>query len=214
MDLGGLIKIFRRDADDEETPPQFSNADVAEFLNEAQEEACIRGRLIVDTISVSVRSGTAKYKLPETVAEIRHAALVDSAGTSYILEQADRIEMDRKRPDWRTVANVPTSLIHDDKAIVLAPLPNADYTLSLEVHRTPKVAMAELTDTPEIAQQHHRYLVYWALFRAFSAPDSSTFDPDRASTGEGRFTRYFGKRPGSSGRRSQPSNRPHRNKLW
>lgn len=214
MNLAGLIALFRRDADDNRKPYQFSNSMVIDAMNEAEEEACIRARLIVDSVSIQAKPGTAQYKLPVHVTEIRYASLTDSGGRVYVLIPTDRLEMDRITPDWRSVEARPAGIIHDDKTITVAPLPDADYTLSLEVHRLPKQPMAADADEPEIAAQHHRQLVHWALFRCLSAPDAETFDPDRAATAEGRFTRYFGKRPDASVRRKQQANRPHHNKVW
>ena len=48
----------------------------------------------------------------------------------------------------------------------------------------------------------HQHLVYWALHRAFSQPDSDGFDPQRAATAEATFTGYFGARPDADLRRA------------
>lgn len=74
--------------------------------------------------------------------------------------------------------------------------------------------MAGIDDVPEIAAIHHEYLVQWALYRAFSVPDTETFDPNRAAIAEREFTQYFGLRPDSDLRRITREDTPHEVEPW
>ena len=71
--------------------------------------------------------------------------------------------------------------------------------------------MAGDSDAPEIAAIHHRKLVHWALFRAFSVPDSETVDPTRAAIADAAFIKAFGHSLDATTRRDYESNRPHHN---
>ena len=101
------------------------------------------------------------------------------------------------------------------------PEPEEDYTLSLEVYRTPlesekmiaTVAPATAT-SPVIAKAHHKYLVEYVLAEALSDRDADTYSPQKAEEHEKKFNDYFGLPVDADRWRKSRENRPHRNKLW
>jgi len=84
----------------------------------------------------------------------------------------------------------------------LAPEPDVVGTLYLEGYRLPLASLSASTDVPEVNAVHHRHLVDWALHRAFSVPDSESFDAQRAGQAEAAFSAYFGPAPDADLRRS------------
>lgn len=220
MNLRALIDSFRGDADDLLKPYLWGDTLVTGYFNEAEEEACIRARLLFEKTDASmcrigVIAGTSTYAVHESVIDIVYATLTDGAGTIYELGFTDRIEMDRARPGWRAETTRPTALIHYDNHLELNCIVDADYTMALEVNRLPLQLMASMTDTPEINRKHHLKLVQWALHRAYSKPDAETLNLDKAARAEQEFTRIFGPRPSADLRKKQQANRLHRNKaVW
>jgi len=220
MTLTQLIAAFRTDADDAAAPYLWSDTEVTGWLNEAQDEAAIRGKLIFESsdtqicnISVTALLGSV-YATHASIHEIVYASLTDSSGVVTKLELKDRIELDRIKPDWRTCTDKPEYLIHQDKSIRLAGLINASYTVKLEVHRLPKAVLATGADVPEINSIHHATLVDWALYRAYLKPDSETLSPGKAQDALARFTDYFGERPNAQLRKDENANRQHVNKTY
>lgn len=218
MTLAELIASFRVDADDAAAPFLWPDAEVTPWFGEAEDEACIRAKLIRDSTSsfctIAIAVGDMTKTLDTSILSIEYASITDAAGNVYVLTPTDRLEMDRKRPDWRTEARVPDGFIHDDKTLTLNAPADAAYTLNLEVHRLPTHADGA-DESPEIHAAHHRHLVDWVLFRAYSKPDAETMNKVKAAEAEARFERYFGKRPDASIRRKQLANRPHHNKpCW
>jgi hypothetical protein len=69
--------------------------------------------------------------------------------------------------------------------------------------------MDDSLDKPEIHPQHHRFLVHWALHRAYSKPDSEIFNPDKAAKALKDFEDYFGYRPTANERKREQASRPH-----
>lgn len=215
MTLAQLIAQFRADADDAVAPYLWIDAAVTQWLNEAQEEACIRASLLHDSsttavCSITVTAGTASYPVHASVINITRAALSDVDGEEFELGQTDEYELDRLTPGWRTLTDTPSTIIHKDTTVRFGCIPEADGTLKLEVLRLPLTPMSTSLHTPEIAGIHHRFLVHWALYRAFSVPDAETVDKDRAGIALGEFTRWFGIRPDADTRRTFAANRPHR----
>ena len=220
MNLEQLIASFRVDADDLIQPPLFQDEWIAGWLTEAQAEAAIRGRLILDDANpavcqIAVTAGTAAYELHRSVYEIAHARFLPAgAVTSTPIALVTREWLDDKRPGWRDRVGAPTFAIQSDHAIRLVCTPDTDGVLHLEAYRTPLKALANDIDKPELAEAHHRHLVHWALYRAFSRPDSETIDPERAGRALAEFTAYFGLAPDSDLRRSTRHDLHQTNALW
>jgi hypothetical protein len=220
MNVGQLKAEFRTDADDQAEPYLWSDPEFLRWLNQAQEEACIRKGLLFEAkrpeicrIAVTVAGGNT-YQLNELICEIVNAYLVDASGTRYPLTLTDRVDLDALRPRWRETTERPEFIIHRDNTIQLGSIIDAPYTVWLEVHRLPIKCLKEEADIPEIHQIHHKHLLQWVLHRAYEKPDAETLNPGKSDEALARFTEYFGERPTADLRKSANANKPHRNKLW
>lgn len=222
MTLEDLIAQFRVDADDTVPNPYlWTDAWVTGWLNEAQAEAAIRGRLLYESINpvvcaIPVLAGTAVYLLHKSLYEINHLRFAPTGATrSERIGLISRGELDRLRPDWRDQTdNRIEFAIQDDTRLQLVSTPAQTGTLYVEGWRLPLAALTDDADKPEINEAHHRHLVQWALHRAFSKPDGETVDPERAKRAEFEFTRYFGQRPDAGLRREAQADRPQHNQAW
>ena len=226
MELSDSISQYRTDADDKVEPYLSSDEEVTAWLNEAEEEAAIRARLLFDSsttavcdIAVSagaVTAGTRVYALHESVFEITRAVFIPTGSTTeYDLYLTDRVEQDRAYPGWRNLVDIPHQLIVDDTKIELGCKPSVAGIIRIECYRTPLVKIEDSTnETPEINRVHHRFLVHWVLHRAYNRPDSQIFDPGRAEREEALFTQQFGIRPDANNRRDVQANREHHNRAW
>jgi hypothetical protein len=226
MNLGDLRDQFRSEAGDKSIAGAstqhylFPDEDVDRWLNEAQEEAAERASLIKETsnpaiceIDVDVDEGV--YPLHDSVIVITNARFTVTGETDYSdVHVADREELDRIRPLWRTTSEPPRDLIQDETQIVLGCLPSEAGLLQIECFRLPLQSMTADEDVPEIHRKHHRQLVHWAIHKAFSQPDTETRDPNRAATAEAAFTAYFGAKPDATQRRDMQINRPQVNKAY
>ena len=220
MNLEQLIASFRVDADDLEEPHLFKDEWIAAWLSEAQAEAAIRGRLILEDANpavcqIAVTAGQASYELHRSIYEIADLRFVPAGQPKSVpLALVSREWLDDKRPGWRDCAGTPQFAIQTDRRIRLVGVPDADGVLHLEAYRVPLKALENDTDKPELNEAHHRHLVHWALHRAFSRPDSETIDPQRADRALEAFTRYFGLAPDSDLRRSTRHDLQQTNALW
>ena len=219
MTLQELINEFRVLAKDTvHNPYLFKDPDVVRWLNEAQMEAVIRGRLLREdtwaaVCEIPLVPGTRSYKLHRLVYEIINIRLAPGNGDrSRRITLHSREWMDANRCDWRdwaSTVHIPaTTVIQDDTSIRLAGYAETGDKLLIECYRLPK-PMAVVADEPEIHDMHHSKLVQWALHRAFSIPDADTFDAKKSEDGEDEFTTYFGPRPRSDARRRTRIDDPH-----
>jgi hypothetical protein len=217
-----LEKDFRATAQDKVGPEfLFDRADVARWLIEAEQEACIRGRLLHDSSTpavceIPVVAGVSSYPLHAALYEIDHLGLKLSGATDRRRVQLVSKEwLDEHLNGWRDRSGTPEYAIQGDTSLRLVPRPDAAATLLLEGYRLPiRGLTADAKSKPEIFQAHHRHLVNWALYRAFSQPDSETMDLGRAGDAEAAFTAYFGPRPDSDLRRLTQEDGQHHNQAW
>lgn len=220
MNLEQLRQQFRVDADDLVVPLMWLDEWIDGWLSEAESEAAIRGRLIHEAdnsaiCQIAVTAGTATYQLHASLYELTHLRFVPSgASSSEPVVLKTREELDRIRPGWRDCSGRIEFAVQDDTRITLVGRPTVDGVLHLEGYRVPLNALASDSATPEIHAAHHRHLVKWALFRAFSKPDADAFDPARAAKHEAEFAAYFGLAQDADLRRSTRSDEAQTNKVF
>jgi hypothetical protein len=217
MTVAELERLFRNQFGDSVPDYLISQTLFIDYLNEAEEEAAFRKNLLFDktsafcTISVSLTNSI--YSLDSKIYAVCYADIVITDTNWERLHPTDRIEMDRINRYWRIEHGTPRWFIQYDNTLELIPKPEKPYTLKLEVYRLPLDAMSSAGDEPEIQRNHHRSLVEWTLYRAFSQPDLDIQDMGRANDHLKKFTAIFGNRPSADNQRSNYANRPHRNKV-
>lgn len=215
MTLAQLIARFRIDAQDRAEPYFWSDAQVTDWLNEAQREAAIRARLIhesadTDVCQIAVTSGTSVYALSAYLFEITYQAFLDADSQRHPLQLVSIEWLDDHVPRWREGEGpgIPQWLVQTDTSLRVAPTPKVAGTIVLEGYRLPLTDLSASTDVPEIHGAHHRHLVDWALYRAFSIPDAEAFDAQRAGQAQAAFADYFGLAPDADLRRGTQADVP------
>lgn len=199
MTLAELISRYRILANDKAAPFFVSDDDARDFLNEAENQACIRGRMIhaaddAEVCDLAVSAGRALYEFHPSLIEIDNCCFRENgaARRGPPIEFHSQEWLDDWVQDWRDKSGAPRYAILNDTSIRLVPRPSVGGLLIFEGYRAPKRPMSKTTDSPEIARHHHEHLVQWVLFRAFSIPDSEFIDPTRAAAAESAFAAYFG----------------------
>lgn len=216
MNVEELEALFRVHIDDRNEPYLISSSEFLDYLNEAQEEACIRSRLLFDRTSdfctIAVTAGKDSYTLDESVYAIVDAFVTDSGGAITPLFLSDRIELDRVLPDWRELNELPQYLIQYDDHIELVPKPSEDVTVNIECHVLPE-ELTSTSHTPQISRVNHRRLLHWVKYRAYDMQDSDILDKSKSLEEKAMFEKIFGIRPNARNTRMQYMNREHRNKV-
>lgn len=229
MTLSELIAAFRSETDDKVRAVNpggttnellWSDLDITGFLNEAETEAAIRKRLIFDSFTaevteIDVVAGTSKYALDPRLFEVTAAYLYDATETRrQRLTPTDLPYLSEHSPYWRGDRSPPERIVIEDTYILLPNLITEPGLLRLEGYRTPMRPLTDENDTPEIAEVHHRFLLHWALHRAFKKKDVEVLDPTASATELAAFEAYFGYRlTANQGKRNQVD-RPHHVKAY
>lgn len=208
MNLLQLTERFRIEADDLLEPYLWPSDWVAGWFSEAQDEAALRARLLLDDYTtavtqIAVVAGVASYPLHPKLYEIAVIDFVPEVGYVQPVYLTSRERLDRERSGWRyEPADTPTNAIQTDTRLRLVPVPSAAGTLRLEGYRLPFKPLVNDNDKPEINDAHHIHLMDWVLYRAFGKPDADAHDPQRSKEALDRFEAYFGLRPDADLRRS------------
>ena len=197
MKLGELLDIVRIELDDVAGPAYlWSDSELIEYANDAQNEAARRGRLFVDSTtsaicSITLVPGTSAYALDPRVIRVNRAIV---SGESRPLGFVMLRDLDDRLPGWESMEETPTIICPDYETgkIRLVGTPTASGTLKLTVVRLPLAAMNDLQDAIEIREEYQRNLRHWIEYRAYMKRDSETFKPDKAQECLGLFTAEFG----------------------
>ena len=219
MNLADLIRRFRVLANDKAQPYLFDGDDVADWLNDAQRQACIRGRLLREDAnpllcSIALTAGKNTYALHPAVYELIDLRIAPTdGGRTRPLAIVSREWLGANDPDWRDSDREVRHVIQADTSIRVVGRVETGDVLRLECYRLPIKALETDADKPEIHQAHHEHLIQWALAQAFSVVDAETLDPRRAQEAEGNFTRYFGPLPDSDMRRITREDVSHHNEA-
>lgn len=196
MKLFELRDSFRLRSGDTVKPYFCSDAEIDEWANEAEAEACRRAHLLVDSTSevteIGIGAGDQVIALDERIIAIRRARLVTA---NRVLKPIVVRDMDDRYPGWENAtASTPLVFVPDYESgsICLYPPAATTDTLKLTAVRTPLQSMVDDDDTPEIPARYHSSLVNYMLAEAFSKPDADLFDPKRAKQADEAFANEFG----------------------
>ena len=218
MNLADLIRRFRVLSKDVVLPYRTEDQDVIDWLNDAQAQACVRGRLLVaegDPLlcQIALIPGQSTYPLHRSLYELIDLRVITPTGEVRKVVLKSREWLDAEFPEWRDCQRDCTAAIQTDTGLRLVGKVNAGEVLRLEAYRLPLKKLDNDTDKPEIHEAHHEHLIQWALHKAFSVPDSELFDPNRAALSERAFASYFGRLPDSDMRRITREDVAHHNEA-
>ncbi len=207
MTLDELMRRCRVLMDDKAEPFLVSDDDLRDWLNDAEVQACVRGRLLLEDADprmcfVDIEADRHTYPLhPKLYELVRLDYKATGESFSTPIKVKSREWLDDNQPQWRDIRRDTRYAIQGETSIRLVSTPMKAGVLTIEGYRLPHRAMAGPADKPEIHEASHQYLIHWALRMAFSVPDSEIFDSQRARLAEDAFTAYFGPLPDSDMRR-------------
>lgn len=199
MNAGDVIDIWRRHVDDVATPFLWSDEEVLEYLNDAQNEAARRTRYFVDSTTTAVAQMVVTQASGGLVALDPRVLFVRNARIAASLPLARRTMQDMQScdPYWQDAgASKPRVFIPDYQTgkLLFWPAPDADYTVKLTVVRDPLVEVTKEDDPLELPARYLRNLRHWMAYRGYSKPDKETYDPQRAGQELVLFEQEFGAR--------------------
>jgi len=199
MNFENLDKMTRRQIVDEtgsRSELRIFDWEMLDYANEAVNEACMRGRLLVDSETtticrIAVSAGQAVYAYDPRILSIRRISL---ASNGKALKKTVAWELDEKYPLWDAMTGAVDHIVTgmDREKIRLFKIPTEADTLKLTVVRLPLRELAKNEDVPEINARFHRSLILYMKHKAYNNQDSEAFDKNRADVHLQHFESEFG----------------------
>ncbi len=197
MTLEELIALYRRRAQDTEEPHLCDDDTVRLYLREAQDEACRRGQLLLQSTGamcqVQFQAGAELIQLDRRVLKVLRS-YVDGSQVRVVPVDV----MDLNHPHWQfdTLRDKPRVLISGltTDALHLWPIPSQNGEVRLSVQRLPMKPLLVDSDKPEIREEAHPALVEWVMHRVYGTQDVDLYDPNRSEIALRKFEAEFGKK--------------------
>jgi hypothetical protein len=193
MTKAELLSLARSRLYDTATPYLWADAELTDYLEEAEAEAALRANLLEITgistyCNITLADETSTYVLNSLVYDVITARVT---GQSYFLKRTSREVLDRDRPAWGDETGTPTEYFITDTNITFYPQPTGAGTVTMTVLRLP---IATMGTSPEINAKHHPRLIDWVMFRALSKRNSDSQSEQKARMYERAFEESFGPR--------------------
>lgn len=198
MTVDELLQEIREDfLDDAVEPYRWGQSRLRRWLSRAQEEACMRQRLLVDSSTPAICDVTLVADQPDYVLDPRIVLVEKVTLDGVPIEKRTEDQLDRTDPSWRTPNSGSGVLryLQNELTITLLATPTAaehDKTLKLRVQRLPLVTFTSGSQSPEIPIQYHRDLIWYVIATAFDLPDEDTQNTRKADEYMARFDAAFG----------------------
>lgn len=201
MTFADIEKLVRREIDDEvgsDADKYVQQWQILSYLNDAEREACIRGRLLTDSTTneicaVTLSAGVSTYAHDPRILSVLRGKLT---GASKPLSRISFTRLDELVDGWEDLQGEPVAFVTGmDKGLLrLFKNPIAAGTLNLTVIRLPLADVTTRT-SPEIHPYLHVALIPWIKYRIYGNTDSELFNGNRSAEMLARFEAKFGKRP-------------------
>lgn len=190
MNLQQLLDRWTSVTRDEAVPPFWPTARRVELLNEAAEEAAIRGRLLdTDQLTVDLVAGKPYANYPAHAWSIREITL-----DGRRLQLVDREMLDESEGNWEARTGTPIAVCEIDGKLRFYPIPEQDAEAQVRAFCVPETLLKEtdLNGEPGLPEREHKHLLDYALSVAYTDLDADALDPGRAERHEAAFERRYG----------------------
>lgn len=201
MTFADIEKLVRREIDDEEGADAnryVRQWQILSYLNDAEHEACIRGRLLTDSTTAEIcaatlTAGVSTYAHDPRILSVLRGKLT---GASKPLSKISFTQLDELIDGWEDLQGDPVAFVTgmDKGQLRLFKNPTAAGVLKLTVIRLPLTDVTTKT-SPEINTYLHGALIPWIKHRIFDNQDSELFNGNRSAEMLAQFEAKFGKRP-------------------
>lgn len=204
MNAQQILDATRTLLDDTVEKYRHTDAELLGYLANADDEACLRLRVMQDAssavCSIALTTSAQTYTLHPSIYAVRRARI---DGQRDALKLTDVRWLDRNYPGWDdatlTSAALPVAAVFDaaTRKLTLNTIPAAAGTLKLMVWRRPTDSekVEGLDDDPNCPEHAHQYLKHWIAHEALAQKDAEKGDAAESQKQLGYFTAALGPRP-------------------
>jgi len=201
-----LIAKFRLDNDDEVEPYLWSDTEIKDYLDEAQDEFCEEVDVLVADLTIAYVAATvaaADGYIDISAHRTTRVRSADLLSVRKYLNLANQEEFDAnpqmfvdedygydsRNSDWKDETGEPRVLITDYTAgtWLLYPIPTEDDSIKARVFKKPTTSPIDDDELEVTDTQHQRAILIKARSLSYLKQDSETYDLDTSKKLEGIF---------------------------
>lgn len=196
------------DENPDDSPALWSQRQLLKYADEAQMEACLRMRLLIDSTSAFCRIplvvNQPVYTINSSIIVARRIEFepVAGQGRRRALNRTTYDHLDRHDRNWRDRRGCPEHIIQDlqQRTLTIVGIPTEAQEgafLNLTVWRQPveRERLRGSGDTVAVPDEHARNLAHWVCYRAYQSPDTEKRNDALAQSHFNQFVGAFGDRP-------------------
>jgi len=197
--LDAMIAKFRREMDDTIEPYLWSDLEIVDFFDEAEDEFTSVVDVLTGEITVNVAAGQKMVNYPTYITRLRRAE--NSLGRTIELYNTEQWQNAMFSDDygsatlnttWRTTTGQNVKALITDMAyrsLRAYPIVEADEDIILHVYRRPKEPLADRGEFEVQDREHQRCMLLKARSLAYAKHDSETHNAQLAYDYEAMYNR-------------------------
>jgi hypothetical protein len=194
MNSTDLKTLYRSELSDVAEPYLWSDAEVYQYIDDAQKMFCrltdgISDATTKDVVQIAVSAGATWLDLHPAVKKIRAATRASDGGPLSVVNYEDLAARGLRLSTQPAPLRLVIAGMEEEKLRLPYPAAAAD-TIELLVFRLPIVDIDADDIELEIPKEHHMHLLLWAKSRGLLKQDSETFDKARSEDLEEKFRAY------------------------
>lgn len=192
-----VIQAFREDMDDLVEPRLWSDAQLAQYLDAAQKMFCRLVGGLSDATSeitrITVPAAAKFVAISPLILKLRAVTTTDTRARDISILNHEDVQFKRETLTGTggIIRTVVTGM--DENKLRVCDPPLVDTTLDLLVYRLPLTSITPATlatDTLEIGEQHHPYLLWYMEYLALLKQDAESFDKAKGAEKFQQFAAY------------------------
>lgn len=154
------IMLRVRDRLNESSASFFSDAMIARWINDGENDICIKSLCLESTQSVTTTSGSRVTEVPCITPLF--VEYVPASGTAIGLKKINPVQIGR---EISSTPATPQCWIPWGAGVLIDPKPAATYNLNVYTSIVPTVLMSDSTDEPSIPDYCHDFIIDYAVWR-------------------------------------------------
>ena len=196
-DLETLTARWRRDMEDTVEPYLWSDDEIREYFDEAQEAFCYKVDVLNHELTISYTASDPWVTIPWYVTRVRDAETPEGRTVSlYNYEEfreymkTDDYGIYSLATDWKQkTGSYPEAMITDMEKNKgrLYPIPTADGTFTALVYRLPLKVLEDTEEFEVTEREHQRCILLKARSLGYKKHDSETYDSAKSSDFDEQF---------------------------
>lgn len=216
MTLAELEDLFRVITRDTVEPYLWCRDVIRHRIHEAENEACLRKRLIRDTLSYvcksSVLADSEYVNVSGKIIAINKVSVLSGDSFLNYARVIDATTADQLG-DWRNFSpGIPNHVLYYGDKLRVIPVASSQLAIKLDVYRYP--LSDSYNDELELPEKHHVHLLDYAIGESYLDNDSDAQDIQRGQYYMEKFERIYGPPVKADSVKKSAISVPQVNKRW